>query len=293
MNLDLHDLAAFAAVARYRSFRKAAIERGVSASALSHSLRGLEERLGLRLLNRTTRSVTPTEAGQRLLARLDPALQEVAEALADLTALQSTPTGTLRLNVPRPAARVLLGPILAKFAVAHPRAQIEVVTDDKLIDIVGEGFDAGIRFGEQLARDMVAVPIGPPQRFVVVASPTYIARKGLPLEPRELLAHSCICRRFPSGAVYAWEFQAKGQPLRLAVTGSLVLDDDLLMIEAARGGAGFAYVYEEMVREDLSTGRLSLALESWSALPSRFFVYYPSRQRLPPVMRAFVDFIST
>jgi len=291
MTPDLHELDAFAAVARHRSFRKAADERGVSASALSHALRGLEERLGVRLLHRTTRSVTPTEAGQRLLARLAPALREVADALADVTALQSEPAGTLRLNVPRPAAQLLLGPMLAGFVAAYPRVQIEVVTDDSLADIVGDGFDAGIRFGESLAGDMVAVPIGPPQRFVCTAAPGYLASHGVPQAPHELLRHACIARRFPSGNRYAWEFQADGKPLAIEVTGPLVFDDDALMVQAAKDGAGIAYVYEAMVSDDLAAGRLVSILDDWSAAPSRFFLYYSGRRQLPAALRALVDFI--
>lgn len=288
---DLHELDAFAAVARHRSFRKAADERGVSAAALSHALRGLEERLGVRLLHRTTRSVTPTEAGQRLLARLDPALREVADALADVTALQAEPVGTLRLNVPRPAARLLLAPMLARFVAAHPRVQVEIVTDDSLADIVGAGFDAGIRFSESLAGDMVAVPIGPPQRFVCVAAPGYLAAHGVPQTPRELLGHGCIGRRFPSGNRYAWEFQAEGEPLDIEVTGPLVFDDDAMMIQAARDGAGIAYVYEALVHDDLFAGRLVVMLEAWGAAPSRFFLYFSGRRHLPTALRAFVEFI--
>ncbi|MBB5390321.1 MULTISPECIES: LysR family transcriptional regulator [unclassified Herbaspirillum] len=288
---DLHELDAFAAVARHRSFRKAAAERGVSASALSHALRGLEQRLGVRLLHRTTRSVTPTEAGQRLLARLDPALREVAEALADATALQAEPAGTVRLNVPRPAARLLLASALAGFAAAYPRVQLEIVTDDGLADIVGDGFDAGIRFGESLAGDMVAVPIGPPQRFVCVAAPDYLAARGVPQAPRELHGHACIGRRFPSGNRYAWEFQSEGQALSIEVAGPLLLDDDALMIQAARDGAGIAYVYEAMVREDLAAGRLQAVLEDWGAPAGRFFLYYPGRRHLPMALRALADFI--
>ena len=288
---DLHELDAFAAVARHRSFRKAAAERGVSASALSHALRSLEERLCVRLLHRTTRSVTLTEAGQRLLVRLAPALREVADALADVTALQAEPAGTLRLNVPRPAARLLLAPLLAGFVAAHPRIQVEVVTDDSLTDIVGDGFDAGVRFGESLAGDMVAVPIGPPQRFVCVAAPSYLAVQGAPQVPRELLSHACIGRRFPSGNRYAWEFQAEGEPLDIEVTGPLVFDDDILMVQAANDGAGIAYVYEAMVREDLAAGRLVAVLGAWAASPSRFFLYYSGRRLLPTALRAFVEFI--
>lgn len=291
MRPDLHELDAFAAVARHRSFRKAADERGVSASALSHALRGLEDRLGVRLLHRSTRSVTPTEAGQRLLARLVPALHEVTAALADITALQAEPAGTVCLNVPRPAARLLLAPILARFVAAYPRVRVEVITDDGLTDIVSDGFDAGVRFGESLAGDMVAVPIGTPQRFVCVASPDYLAVHGAPQTPRELLNHACIGRRFPSGNLYAWEFQDEGQPLRIDVAGPLVFDDDVLMIHATRDGAGIAYVYEAMVSDDIAAGRLVPVLETWGDPPGQFFLYYSGRQHLPTALRALVDFI--
>ncbi|MBC3205301.1 LysR family transcriptional regulator [Pseudomonas sp. SWRI111] len=291
MTPDLHDLDAFAAVARHRSFRKAAAERGVSASALSHAVRSLEERLGMRLLHRTTRSVTPTEAGERLLERLDPALREVADALAALTALQAEPSGTLRLNVPRPAARLVLAPMLAGFVAKYPRMQVDVVTDDGLADIVGDGFDAGIRFGESLAGDMVAVPVGPPQRFACVAAPAYLALRGTPQTPRELLGHACIGRRFPSGKRYAWEFQANGEPLTIEVSGPLMFDDDGPMIQAACDGAGVAYVYEAMVRDDLAAGRLETILAGYAAPPGRFFLYYSGRRHLPAVLRALVDFI--
>jgi len=288
---DLNELAAFAAVARLRSFRQAALERGVSASALSHALRTLEERLGVRLLNRTTRSVTPTEAGQQLLARLTPAMREIDDALLDLSALQNVPAGKLRLNVPRPAARLLLAPMLAGFVARYPRVQVDVVTDDGMIDIVRDGFDAGIRFGEQVAADMIAVPVGAPQPFVVVASPAYLAANGAPNTPRDLLAHACIGRRFPSGRQYAWEFGQEGDAVSIAVGGPLVFDDDALMLRAARDGAGLAYVYAADVRADLAAGRLACVLQRSLPPPSRYFLYYPSRRQMPAVLRAFVDML--
>ncbi|MDN2714534.1 LysR family transcriptional regulator [Janthinobacterium sp. SUN120] len=288
---DLNELTAFAAVARLRSFRKAALERGVSASALSHALRTLEERLGVRLLNRTTRSVTPTEAGQQLLARLAPAMREIDDALLDLSALQDVPAGKLRLNVPRPAARLLLAPMLASFVARYPRVQVEVVTDDGMIDIVRDGFDAGIRFGEQVAADMVAVPVGAPQPFVVVASPAYLAVHGAPGTPRDLLDHACIGRRFPSGRQYAWEFELGGDAVSIAVGGPLVFDDDEMMLRAARDGAGLAYVYEADARADLAAGRLECVLERCLPPPPRYYLYYPSRRQMPPVLRAFVDML--
>ena len=290
---DLNELTAFAAVARLRSFRKAALERGVSASALSHALRALEERLGVRLLNRTTRSVTPTEAGQLLLARLAPAMREIDDALLDLSALQDVPAGRLRLNVPRPAARLLLAPMLASFVTRYPRVQVEVVTDDGMIDIVRDGFDAGIRFGEQVAADMIAVPVGAPQPFVVVASPGYLQAHGTPGTPRDLLGHACIGRRFPSGRQYAWEFGAVGESVSIAVGGPLVFDDDALMLGAARDGAALAYVYAADAHADIAAGRLVCVLQHCLPPPSRYFLYYPSRRQMPAVLRAFVDLLRT
>lgn len=288
---DLSELDAFAAVARHRSFRKAADERGVSASALSHAMRALEARLGVRLLNRTTRSVTPTEAGHQLLATLTPTLQQVADALAQLTSLQDVPAGKLRLNVARPAARAVFAKVLGPFVARYPRIQLDLVTDDGLADIVSGGFDAGVRFGESLAGDMIAVPVGPPQSFVTVAAPTYLAAKGIVQAPRDLLDHACIARRFPSGKLYAWEYQAEGQPIRLSVTGPLILEDDALMIQAAKDGAGIAYVYEELARDDLRNGHLTELLAQWKAPPSRFFLYYPSRRHVPPALKALIEFI--
>lgn len=290
---DLNELTAFAAVARLRSFRQAALERGVSASALSHALRALEERLGVRLLNRTTRSVTPTEAGQMLLARLAPAMREIDDALLDLSALQDVPAGRLRLNVPRPAARLLLAPMLASFVTRYPRVQVEVVTDDGMIDIVRDGFDAGIRFGEQVAADMIAVPVGAPQPFVVVASPAYLQAHGAPGTPRDLLGHACIGRRFPSGRQYAWEFGAAGESVSIAVGGPLVFDDDALMLGAARDGAGLAYVYAADAHADIAAGRLVCVLQHCLPPPSRYFLYYPSRRQMPAVLRVFVDLLRT
>lgn len=288
---DLNELTAFAAVARLRSFRKAAVERGVSASALSHALRALEERLGVRLLNRTTRSVTPTEAGRQLLARLEPAMREITDALLDLSTLQQEPAGKLRLNVPRPAARLLLAPMLARFVARYPRVQVELVTDDGMIDIVRDGFDAGIRFGEHVAADMIAVPVGAPQPFVVVASPAYVAARGVPATPRALLEHACIGRRFPSGRQYAWEFGRAGEGVSIAVDGPLVFDDDELMLRAARDGAGYAYVYEADARADIAAGRLVCVLERSLPPAPRYFLYYPGRRQMPPMLRAFVDMV--
>jgi len=285
---DLSELDAFACVARHRSFSKAALECGVSASALSHAMRTLETRLAVRLLNRTTRSVTPTEAGLQLLQHLEPALREIGEALDRLNDFRDTPRGTLRLNVPRPAARLLLAPLFARFLAAYPQIRLEVVTDDGLVDIVAGGFDAGIRFGESLAQDMVALPLGPPVRLIVVASPMYAARRGLPRQPQELKQHACVGRRFPSGAVYAWEFSKDGEALSIAVDGPLLLDDDELILRAALDGIGLAYVYEAQAQESIEQGRLLRVLDAWCPPMSGFFLYYPSRRQMPATLRLFI-----
>ena len=285
---DLSELDAFACVARHRSFKKAALECGVSASALSHAMRTLETRLDVRLLNRTTRSVTPTEAGEQLLLRLAPALREISDALDQINDFRDAPRGTLRLNVPRPAARLLLAPLFARFLAAYPQIRLEVVTDDGLVDIVAGGFDAGIRFGESLAQDMVALPLGPPVRLIVVASPMYAARRGLPQQPQELKQHACVGRRFPSGAVYAWEFSQGGASLAVAVDGPLLLDDDDLILRAALDGIGLAYVYEAQAQESIEQGRLLRVLDAWCPPMSGFFLYYPSRRQMPVSLRLFI-----
>jgi DNA-binding transcriptional LysR family regulator len=285
---DLSELDAFACVARHRSFKKAALECGVSASALSHAMRTLETRLDVRLLNRTTRSVTPTEAGEQLLLRLAPALREIGDALDQINSFRDTPRGTLRLNVPRPAARLLLAPLFAPFLAAYPQIRLEVVTDDGLVDIVAGGFDAGIRFGESLAQDMIAVPLGPQLRLIVVAAPMYAARRGLPQQPQELKQHACIGRRFPSGAVYAWEFSKGSESLAIAVDGPLLLDDDELILRAALDGIGLAYVYEAQAQDAIEQGRLLRVLDAWCPPTSGFFLYYPSRRQMPTSLRLFI-----
>lgn len=285
---SLADLQSFAAVARLRSFRQAAAELGVSPSALSHALRGLEARLGVRLLNRTTRSVSPTEAGQRLLARLSPTLQELADALDEINSFRDSPVGTLRLNVPRAAAEYVLAPLASRFLREYPGMRLEIVTDDKLIDIVAAGFDAGVRFGERLAQDMIAVPLGPPQRFVVVASPAYLAEHGRPTTPQQLSEHRCIRIRFPNGSIYRWEFSRGGEKLEVEVDGPLDVADMPLMVRAAEDGLGLAYVYEQAAAAALAAGRLVTVLDDWRPAEPGFFLYYPSRRLLPAGLRAFI-----
>ena len=290
MNPSFHELEIFSTVARHRSFRKAAEERGVSPSALSHALRTLEEKLGVRLLNRTTRSVLPTEAGARLLQTLEPAFQDVSLALQDLRAMQDTPTGSLRINMPRPAAR-LLADRMARFILQYPRVSLEVVTEERLIDIVAEGFDAGIRFGESVAADMVSVPVGASQRFAVVASPEYLSIHGVPEKPQDLIRHACIGRRFPSGRRYDWEFENAETLFTVAVSGPLVLDDDDSMIRAAILGVGCTYVYEALVQQDIRQKRLQPILQNWMPVAEPFCLYYPSRRQMPLSLRVFIDFL--
>lgn len=285
---SLADLQTFAAIARLRSFRRAAVELGVSPSALSHTLRGLETRLGVRLLNRTTRSVAPTAAGERLLARLSPALLEIQGALDEVNAFRDSPLGTLRINAPRAAAELVLAPLVTRFLSAHPGMKLELVTDDALVDIVAGGFDAGVRFGESLQQDMVAVKLGPSQRFVVVASPAYVAAHGAPQDPRDLQQHRCIGVRFPGGKVYRWEF-AKGQEqLEVSVEGPLAVGDMRLMIRAAEDGVGLAYVYAQYAEAGLAAGRLCQVLQDWCPEIPGFFLYYPSRKLMPGGLKAFV-----
>lgn len=289
----LNDLQAFAAVARTRSFRRAAAELGVSASALSHALRGLEARLGVRLLNRTTRSVAPTEAGQRLLERLAPALRDIHGALDEVNAFRDSPIGTLRINAPRPACDLVLAPLVARFLAEHPGMRVELVADDRIVDIVALGFDAGVRFGESLQQDMIAVPLGPAQHFVVVASPAYLAARGTPASPHDLAAHSCVRVRFPDGSYYRWQFQRGPERVEVEVDGRVATDDMRMILAAAEQGLGLAYIYAQYAEPALAAGRLVTVLDDWRPPEPGFFLYYPSH-RLPPAgLRAFIELART
>jgi DNA-binding transcriptional LysR family regulator len=288
-NSSLNDLHAFAAVAKARSFRRAAVELGVSPSALSHTLRGLEARLGVRLLHRTTRSVAPTDMGERLLSRLAPALLEISNALDAINDDRDSPIGTLRINAPRAACDWVLGPLLPRFLAEHPGMRVELVSEDGFVDIVAKGFDAGVRFGESLQQDMVAVPMGPPQRFVVVASPAYLANHGPLSAPRELIHHDCIRLRFPSGTFYRWEFTKAGEHVEVEVDGPLALSDMHQMVQAAESGLGLAYVYAQYARDALSAGRVVSVLDEWRPSETGFFLYYPSHRHVPAGLRAFIE----
>ena len=289
MRHDLNELEIFVAVARHRSFRKAAEERNVTASSLSHAMRALEARMGIRLLNRTTRSVVPTEAGQHLYARVSGVIQDLEQALDEINGFRDTIQGTLRLNVPRPAARLLLAPMLGGFLKVHPGVKIEITTDDQLVDIVAQGYDAGVRFGESLALDMIAVPIGAAQRFAVVAAPEFLDVHGHPASPLDLRGMPCIGRRFPSGVIYAWEFELDGKSLAVSVDGPLVLDDDEIMLGAARDGVGIAFVHESYADDDIRTGKLVRLFEDWCPAMPGFYLYYPSRKHMSASLRSFVD----
>lgn len=291
-DLPLSDLDAFTAIARERSFRAAARKRGVSPSSLSDSLRRLEERLGVRLLNRTTRSVTPTEAGERLLERLAPALGEVVSALGQLDSFKDSPAGTLRLNVPTIAARLFMPDLVSRFLALYPQIKLEVLGEDDFIDVVAAGYDAGIRYDERLERDMITVPIGPRrQRYITAAAPAYLERRGMPSHPRDLLDHDCIRHRFLSRAPFAWEFDRGEESLLLSVTGPLVANSIEMEVGAAVAGLGVIRTFEEVLAPAIRRGELVPILEDWVTEFSGPFLYYASRKHMPPALRAFVDFV--
>lgn len=289
--VDFADLDAFVAIARHRSFRRAAKDRGVAASTLSQSLRALEERLGVRLLNRTTRSVTPTEAGEELLGRLVPALSDITDALDRVNRFRDTPSGTLRLNVPMAVGELIIAPLIVRFLAAYPQLKVELVAEDALVDVVERGFDAGVRYGESLARDMIAVSLVPQQRFVIAASPDHIAAHGRPAHPTDLLQHACIRHRFASGAILPWEFEKDGESLRLTPDGPLTTSSSRLALRAAEGGVGFIHTFEDYARPGLESGRLVSVLADWCPYFPGPFLYYPSRRHMAAGLRAFIDFV--
>jgi DNA-binding transcriptional LysR family regulator len=297
MESNLGDLNAFLAVARAKGFRDGARACGSSASSLSEAVRRLETRLGVRLLNRTTRSVVPTEAGQRLLERLGPALDEVQAALDVVNGFRNRPAGTLRLNVPVSAARLALPAIVPPFLAAYPEIRLEVIADDSFVDVLASGCDAGIRYDERLEQDMIAVPIGPRvQRFATAASPAYLDRYGRPQHPRDLLNHACLRGRFSSGVMMPWEFECDGEVVRIDPSGPLLVQIGAatdLAVEAAIAGTGIVYLFEEWLRPNLDSGTLEAVLEPWWQRFSGPFLYYPGRRLLPAPLRAFVDFIKS
>ncbi|WP_244433540.1 LysR family transcriptional regulator [Azospirillum sp. B506] len=284
-------------MARARGFREAAKGNNVSASSLSEAVRRLEGQLGVRLFNRTTRSVVPTEAGERLLARLEPALREVDAALDVVNGFRDRVAGTLRLNVPVSVARLVLPSILPAFHAAYPEIRVEVMGEDSFVDVFAAGCDAGIRYDERLEQDMIAVPIGPRiQRFATAASPAYLDARGRPEHPRDLMAHSCVRGRFSSGSMPLWEFERDGELIRLDTTGPLVVGPGGIMdlaIEAAVAGVGIVHLFDQWLRPQLDSGALEPVLESWWPSFSGPFLYYPGRRLVPAPLRAFLDFIRT
>ncbi|SEM05984.1 transcriptional regulator, LysR family [Stigmatella aurantiaca] len=295
MKADLDDLKAFVAVARARGFREGARTSGSSASALSEAVRRLEAQLGVRLLNRTTRSVVLTEAGQGLLERLGPALAEMEAALDVVNGFRDRPAGSLRLNVPVSAARLVLPRIVPPFLSAYPDIRLEIITDDNFVDVIASGFDAGIRYDERLEQDMIAVPIGPRvQRFATAASPAYLERHGRPKHPRELLGHACLRGRFSSGAMPPWEYERNGEVVRVDPAGPLIVSAggaSDLSIDAAIAGSGIVYHFEDWLRPHLDSGALESILKPWWQSFPGPFLYYPGRRLVPAPLRAFVDFI--
>jgi DNA-binding transcriptional LysR family regulator len=296
VTVDLSDLNAFVAVARAKGFRDGARASGGSASGLSEAVRRLEAKLGVRLLHRTTRSVVPTEAGQRLLERLGPALEEVQAALDLANDFRDRPAGTLRLNVPVSAARLVLPAIVPPFLAAYPDIQLEVMAEDSFVDVLAAGCDAGIRYDERLEQDMIAVPIGPRvQRFATAASPDYLDRCGRPRHPRELLGHACLRGRFASGATMTpWEFERDGEVVRVDPSGPLLVQAGAavdLAVEAAIAGTGIIHLFEGWLRPHLDRGALEAVLEPWWQRFPGPFLYYSGRRLLPAPLRAFVDFI--
>ncbi|WP_312317000.1 LysR family transcriptional regulator [Stenotrophomonas sp.] len=288
---NLTHLAAFAAVARHRSFRKAGAELTLSTSAVSYAIRALEERLGVGLFHRTTRSVALTEAGQRLLDRLQPALHQVSDALEEMNHFRAAPAGLLRINAARAAVPTQLGPRLTRFLHAHPDVRLELTENDGLVDIVSEGFDAGVRLHEFVPEDMVAVPLGRPLRGMIVASPGYLERHPAPQHPHELLQHECIRFRFASGHLYKWQFDRDGQSLELDVQGRLTLSEQTTIIRAVLDGFGLAYVLEDAARPYLDAGQMQAVLEDWSEPFPGFVLYYPRQRQMSSALRAFVDML--
>ena len=287
---EISDLLAFLAVAKERSFTRAAAKLGVSQSALSHTVRGLEERLGLRLLTRTTRSVSPTQTGDRLLSSAGPRLDEIAAELAALGELREKPAGTIRITTGEHAAETILWPALAKLLPRYPDIRVEVIIDYGLTDIVAERYDAGIRLGEQVAKDMIAVRIGPDMRMAVVGAPSYFATRRRPKTPQDLTVHECINLRLPTyGGLYVWEFEKGGRELKVRVEGQLVFNNLTLRLNAALEGLGLAYLPEDMVKTHLAKRRLVRVLADWCPPFSGYHLYYPSRRQHTPAFTLLVD----
>jgi DNA-binding transcriptional LysR family regulator len=288
------ELSAFVAVAEQGSFTKAAAQLGVSKGSLSHSIREIEERLGVRLLNRTTRSVAPTEAGERMLARLRPLFDDLEATVDEVNEFRDRPAGHLRLTMPRPVASFVIAPLLARFVAQYPEITVDISVSPALTDIVAGRYDAGFRVGNRIGRDMIAVRVTDALRFVVAASPEYLARHPAPEKPQDLHAHNCICLRFPSGEFLPWRFVIDGKIQELEVEGSLIASDSDLLARAAVDGAGVVYTLAEYAAPMIASGQLVPLLQTWMAPPSEgFFLYYPSRRQNLASLRAFIEFLRT
>lgn len=290
-SLRLDSLEIFEDVVRCGGFRAAALDRGVSSSAISQSVNVLEEALGIRLLNRTTRSVSPTEAGERLLERLGPALHDIRTAIDDLNQLREHPSGTVRINAPGPAADHVLCPLAFEFMEIYPDINVEIVSEAAIIDIVEHGFDAGVRFGHQLAQDMIAMPLGPALQYAIVASPDYLRRRGRPGSPDDLLTHDCIRRRFPGGTMVTWKFANNGNEVEITPKGRLTLSSAHQERQAALAGSGIAHLFDDYVRKDVRQGRLVELLVDWKKKLPSWYLYYPNRRHTSAAMRAFLEYI--
>lgn len=287
----LTEFDAVVAVAKLGSFRAAATELGMSSSALSHAVAALEARLGVRLFNRTTRSVSATDAGEQFIGRIAPALAEIGGAIEGINSHRDTPTGTLRINTSAGAARMVLTPIILEYMRRYPEMRVVLVTEGRFVDIVGQGFDAGIRIAEAVPQDMIAVPIGGDIRMVVVGSPDYFEGKSRPIVPADLLSHHCIRARMATGAVWHWEFERHGEAVKIDVRGSLTLDEMTLILEATLAGAGLSYLNEWVVRDHIAAGSLIPVLEDWSPPYPGLCLYYPGRRHVPAGLRALSDLI--
>jgi DNA-binding transcriptional LysR family regulator len=287
----LADLQAFMEVAARRSFRQAADQLGVSRSALSHAMRGLESDLGVRLLHRTTRSVSLTDAGQRLLKRLSPVLGDLDEVLQDVAGSDGQVSGSLRINGSEGAIRLLMQAVVPRFLERYPSVELDLVADGRLVDIVSEGFDAGVRLGEALHKDMIAVRIGDDMRFLAVASPAYLRKHARPIVPEDLMQHQCIRQRLPSGKRYRWEFSRHGQEFAIDPPGALTLNSNALMVEAATDGLGIAYVPENYARAALARKRLVTVLEDWCPIIPGLSLYFPANRHVPAGLRALISLL--
>ena len=291
MKQRLNALHAAVAVARLRGFKAAAEELNISPSALSHAVADLEANLGVRLFNRTTRSVSPTIVGAQFLARVEPALRDIDSAVEAINDHRDTPAGTLRINASVGAARMILAPIILQFLDLYPQMNVVLATDNRIVDIVGEGYDAGVRLTDAVPQDMIAVAIGGPVRMLVVGAPAYFASHPAPLTPQDLVQHRCIRARMTTGRIWRWEFEKHGEAVQVDVPGVLTLDDSSLMMDAALAGAGLAYLSEWSVRDHLAKGSLSAVLKDWTPAYDGLSLYYPRSRNQPAGLRAFIQLI--